>query len=348
VAGVARSLRTARLTLRPPTPEDAPAIAASMGNYDVVRWLAAPPYPYVRADAERFIAETRAGSAPVWAIDDSDGLCGLIGVDPDLGYWLDRRAWGRGYATEAGDAVIDAWFAGSGAQALRASHMQGNDRSRAALLRMGFRDDGPREIWSTPLSQMMPARDLVMSRTDWAASRRYRLRTPRLRLRELRDGDVPALARIGGDARVAPMIWGATSPWPEDAAHRWVQAWKYRGRPGFRAAICTRLGRLIGTIMVAPNDTAGEGTTAWFIDPDYWGRGLCTEAAGAFLPDVMDRFGLRTLVADHFADNPASGAVMRKLGFQQTGQGLGRSSARLEPAPVILYRLERATLKVSP
>ena len=49
--------------------------------------------------------------------------------------------------------------------------------------------------------------------------------------------------------------------------------------------------------------------------------------------------------ADHFDDNPASGAVLRKLGFQELGKGIGKSQARLEPAPVTLYRLRLDDLK---
>ena len=68
----------------------------------------------------------------------------------------------------------------------------------------------------------------------------------------------------------------------------------------------------------------------------------------AFLPSIFDRFPLSRLEADHFEDNPVSGAILRKFGFEETGRQLGTSKARLEPAPVITYAVTRETLKVQP
>ena len=52
-----------------------------------------------------------------------------------------------------------------------------------------------------------------------------------------------------------------------------------------------------------------------FIDTQHWGLGCAFEAMGAFLAYFMRKFDLSEVAADHFDDNPASGAVLRKLGF---------------------------------
>jgi RimJ/RimL family protein N-acetyltransferase len=64
-----------------------------------------------------------------------------------------------------------------------------------------------------------------------------------------------------------------------------------------------------------------------------------------FLADSFERYDIDAVVADHFADNPASGAVLRKLGFQKTGESTGTSAARLEPAPVIDYLLDASDVR---
>ena len=69
------------------------------------------------------------------------------------------------------------------------------------------------------------------------------------------------------------------------------------------------------------------------------------EALAAFLADCCNRFDLHEVHADHFADNAASGRVMRALGFEKIGEALGKSKARREPAPIIQYRLNRNNLK---
>ena len=59
-----------------------------------------------------------------------------------------------------------------------------------------------------------------------------------------------------------------------------------------------------------------------------------------FLQAFSLRFHLDEIKAVHFDDNPASGSVLRKLGFKQCGTGVAKSQARLEPAAVNLYRLK--------
>ena len=83
-----------------------------------------------------------------------------------------------------------------------------------------------------------------------------------------------------------------------------------------------------------------------FIDTQHWGLGCAFEAMGAFLAFFMRKFDLSEVAADHFDDNPASGAVLRKLGSQELGKGSGKSQARLEHAPVTLYRIRLDDLNV--
>ncbi len=69
-------LKTARLTLRPVMPSDAPAIVEGVGDWDVAKWLAVVPHPYTAEDAREFIEVIAPAAEGLWAIDDG-ALAGL-------------------------------------------------------------------------------------------------------------------------------------------------------------------------------------------------------------------------------------------------------------------------------
>ncbi len=174
---------------------------------------------------------------------------------------------------------------------------------------------------------------------------RLEIATERLTLGPLTKADAPRLAEIGGVPEVARMMLSFQAPWPVTEAERWIAAARYEGRPGFRLAIREREGRvLVGVIGLSEPPE----TMMYFIAGDRAGRGYATEAARAFIDWAFPRFGLAAISADHFDDNPASGRILRKLGFSETGRGTHRNPLRLEPAPVTLYRLSRNAFEAAP
>lgn len=82
----------------------------------------------------------------------------------------------------------------------------------------------------------------------------------------------------------------------------------------------------------------GDGVAlCYWIARDHWGQGYATEAGRAVL-SLARTLGHRVVMARHFLDNPASGRVLRKLGFVPTGghERLGDSIA----APSQAYRVD--------
>lgn len=143
--------RTKRLTLRPGWPEDAPALAQAIGHETVIAKLARAPWPYALSDAEAFLAQPRAGHDPCFLIETMEAgvprLVGGIAIDPDgdthqFGYWLTPDAWGRGLATEAGEAVIAMARHALGLRRLDAFHFVDNPASGRVLTKLGFRPTG--------------------------------------------------------------------------------------------------------------------------------------------------------------------------------------------------------------
>ncbi len=143
--------RTPRLLLRPGFPEDAPALAAAIADEQIVRNLATAPWPYRMRDATAFLAAPRDPVLPSLLIFERTvaapqlvGSCGL-GRRPsgaiELGYWIARSHWGRGFATEAGTALIDIARA-LGLSALEGSHFLDNPASGRVLEKLGFAPRG--------------------------------------------------------------------------------------------------------------------------------------------------------------------------------------------------------------
>ncbi|PYE86141.1 GNAT family N-acetyltransferase [Pseudoroseicyclus aestuarii] len=160
-------LTTARLVLRGLEARDAPAIQEGLSDWEVARWLSAPPWPYGREDADWFIHEAEGQH---YAIDAGEGLIGVISVKPDLGYWLRRDHHGRGLMSEAAEAAVQAYFETT-QEPLVSGHFEGNAASRRVLTKLGFRDTAPEVTFARPLGQDVTVQRMRLTADDWRASR---------------------------------------------------------------------------------------------------------------------------------------------------------------------------------
>jgi RimJ/RimL family protein N-acetyltransferase len=139
--------RTPRLLLRPGFPEDAPALAAAIADEAIVRNLATAPWPYRMRDAEAFLASPRDPILPSFLIlertDSAPQLVGSCGLGRrasgavEMGYWIARPFWGRGFATEACQALVDIART-LGLPSLEGSHFIDNPASARVLEKLGF------------------------------------------------------------------------------------------------------------------------------------------------------------------------------------------------------------------
>src|SRR3954452_12235253 len=74
-------------------------------------------------------------------------------------------------------------------------------------------------------------------------------------------------------------------------------------------------GGLIGdALLFWHSEQHRSGEVGYELHPDHWGRGYATEAAGAMLRLGFEELGLRRITARIDAENPASAAVLRRLG----------------------------------
>ena len=150
-----QTLRSPRLTLRSLQDSDIPQIVVLAGVREVAATTLRLPHPYTEADARKFLDEAArehsAGRGSVFAVCDgsAEQFCGSIGlhVEPgdahaELGYWIGRPYWGRGYATEAARAVCRYGFEVLQLHRIFANLFRGNSASARVLEKLGMQREG--------------------------------------------------------------------------------------------------------------------------------------------------------------------------------------------------------------
>ena len=149
------------------------------------------------------------------------------------------------------------------------------------------------------------------------------METERILLRPWREEDAEVLYRHASDPEVGPQAgW---SP------HKSVDESRYIIRILFAndhtwAIVLKESNEPIGcigyytpdesNIDIGPNDAE----VGYWVARPYWNKGIATEALQLLIDYCFRQQGFRTLWADYFPDNQASGRVMQKCGFKDTGQ----------------------------
>lgn len=129
-------------------PADAAELQRLAADPEVAR-LARLPHPYPEGAAAEFLAwaaaERAAGRAYHFAIRERGqpvGVCGLNGADlaqgPELGYWVGRTYWGRGYATFAAGLTLEFAFRNLRVEVVHAVTHETNAASARVLEKQGF------------------------------------------------------------------------------------------------------------------------------------------------------------------------------------------------------------------
>jgi RimJ/RimL family protein N-acetyltransferase len=156
-------IRTPRLLIRPKQPGDAAAtVAAVLETWDELhQWMAWAESPgdftveqqelRISQQAESFILreefvllgiEIALGQPVIW--------CGFHDMDwkarqCDTGYWVRKSAHGRGFATEATNALVRYAFGALGMRKVGITHSEGNLASRRVIEKLGFTLEGIRK-----------------------------------------------------------------------------------------------------------------------------------------------------------------------------------------------------------
>lgn len=170
------------------------------------------------------------------------------------------------------------------------------------------------------------------------------LHTDRLRLREFRMDDAPALFAIHSDRQV--MRYWSYPAWTElaQAERKVADILRQRREDGLLVwAICEAASdRLIGSCAVfAIRHEQGCAEIGYSLHREWQGRGLASEALRAVLRHLFDGMGLRRIEADTDPRNTPSRHLLEKLGFVHEGLLRERWRVNGELCDTALYGLLR-------
>nr|MCW2727824.1 N-acetyltransferase [Aeromicrobium sp.] len=156
------------------------------------------------------------------------------------------------------------------------------------------------------------------------------VRTERLVLRRLADGDLPEIFAYRSQPQVAEWIGGAATD---------VESLAERLGDGATVVIVEHEGQLIGDLMVKGRDAyaqhevaehavGSEAELGWTFDPSHHGRGLATEAIHALIGICFDDLGLHRVTASCFTGNEPSWRLMERVGMRREAHHVADSLHR--------------------
>lgn len=148
------TLTTARLLLRPFVLGDAAQVHPLVSDYEIYRTTSNIPRPYDEGYAERWIAthadQFYTNQHVTLAITDAanSNILGAISLGTnrthqraELGYWVGVPYWGKGYGSEAAQAIIRYGFEVLDLHKIMARHMAGNPASGRIMQKAGMQQE---------------------------------------------------------------------------------------------------------------------------------------------------------------------------------------------------------------
>jgi [ribosomal protein S5]-alanine N-acetyltransferase len=148
------------------------------------------------------------------------------------------------------------------------------------------------------------------------------LQTERLTLRTYALSDIPALLPLIGAREVAATTLRIPHPYTESDARDFIA----RTQEGLLSGSDLRLGivvresnTLCGGVGLRIEGDHRRAELGYWIGVPYWGNGYATEAASAVVKYGFETLRLYRIFASHFANNPASAKVLRKIGMRHEG-----------------------------
>ena len=175
------------------------------------------------------------------------------------------------------------------------------------------------------------------------------LATPRLTLRPLAAADAAALHRLVNDWEVSRSLSAVPFPYPRELADEWIASTRREIAAGtaYHLAVTGQEGErelLVGVVGLRVEAKTRAGRLGYWVGRRFWRHGVAAEAAGRLARWALAHLDLDRLEASVATDNAASIAVLRRIGFRQTGTGTEAFAARGGKHPVLRFTATRDDL----
>ena len=150
-----KTIITTRLILRPFQLSDANDVQRLAGDFEIADTTLFIPHPYKDGIAEQWISTHEAnyknGKEIIFAITikNNKELIGSIGYilnkeheKAELGYWIGKPFWNKGYATEAAEAMLKFGFEELELKRIHAHYFARNPASGKVMEKLGMQHEG--------------------------------------------------------------------------------------------------------------------------------------------------------------------------------------------------------------
>ena len=161
-------IKTKRLVLKKPTKKrNKKLIVSQIGDWEIAKWLSGVPYPYTEQKAEEWLNNINDDDL-LFSIFRNNSLIGGVGLsleednDLDLGFWIGRDHWGKGYATEAAMGLIKYTQKEFNFKQIKACYIKGNTGSSNVLRKLGFEEIGECEEYFLSRKKTMSCIKLLL------------------------------------------------------------------------------------------------------------------------------------------------------------------------------------------
>lgn len=171
-------------------------------------------------------------------------------------------------------------------------------------------------------------------------------------LRPLQADDAAALHRLVNDWEVAKTLARVPFPYPRDLADEWIASTRAQIAAGtaWHLAVTREedgTEALLGCVgLTLDTKNPREAELGYWIGRRHWGRGLGPEAAGRLAHWALANLNIDRLVASALVDNERSAAVLRRIGFKESGAGSQEFISRGGLMPVRLFTATRMDIAV--
>jgi RimJ/RimL family protein N-acetyltransferase len=351
---------------RAPTLRDGDVVLRALGEQDVVgcyeqaidpasvRWTHTPT-PYSLDDARAFCGPVAAqkwadGSEWVFAVEHDGAWAGSVALRDrghgvaEIGYGAHPAARGTG-VTERALRLLLAWgFAERSVSTVLWRAKVGNWASRKLAWRLGFTVDGLLRHTYEHRGELCDAwLGTLRAGEEQRPSTRWLVPTPledaSVRLRALRETDVPRIVEACSEERTQHWLGQMPTPYTDDDARAWLEVnteGQSTGRKVTWAVADPDDDRLLGAINAFDIGEV-DCEIGYWAHPEARGRGLTTAAMRLVTQYCFDELAVRRVRAVAALDNAASRHVIESVGLRQTGVERLGTRLRTGHADAALY-----------
>jgi RimJ/RimL family protein N-acetyltransferase len=144
------------MIIRPLKEEDAGSVYLNVKDPEIAKWTINIPHPYPKDGALSFIKKSHESLLKGLSFDlglemkiESKviGIMALLNLDwkhknAELGYWVGKKYWNKGLATEAAQKMVDFGFKRLKLHRISARCFLNNDASRRVMEKVGMLQEG--------------------------------------------------------------------------------------------------------------------------------------------------------------------------------------------------------------